>query len=80
MCISVFDGARINFRELRLSNLVVLDNFCIVGYGFCIDNFSYSIQCIFLIPCRRIVDIMEMYMWIFYGPRFHFDGITAFKT
>ena len=78
MCMWVFGGARINFD--RITALVILGNFCIVGYGVCVINSSYSFQWIILKPCILIVDILKMCMWIFAGEKIIFDKIMAFWT
>ena len=36
--------------------------FCIVGYGVCVINSSYSFQWIIFKPCTHIVDILKMCM------------------
>ena len=36
--------------------------FCIVGYGVCVVNSSYSLQWIILKPCILVVDILKMGM------------------
>ena len=52
--------------ELILTELqpfkLILGNFCIVGYGVCVINSSYSFQWIILKPCILVVDILKMCM------------------
>ena len=41
-----------------------LENFCIVEYGVCVNNFSYIFQLLFLKLFRHIVDMLKMYIWV----------------
>ena len=47
------------------SNLVILRNFCIVGYGVCVINSSHSYQWMFLKLCSgyfsNLADILATY-------------------
>ena len=49
-------------------------------YSVCVINSSHSFQWIFLKPCTPLVDILKMYMWVFYEARTNFDRITAYRT
>ena len=79
MCMRVFDGAKINFDIITaFQTWSFWATFCIVGYGVCVINSSYSFQWIFLKPCLLVVDILNMCMWVFDGARINFDRITTF--
>ena len=47
-------------------------------YRVCVINFSYSFRWILLKPCILVVDIMNLCMWVFDGPRINFERITDF--
>ena len=64
--------------ELQHIKLSHYRQLCIVGYGVCVINSSYSFQWIILKPCILVVDILKMCMWLFDGARINFDRITAF--
>ena len=79
MCLWVLMELELILTELRPLNLVILGNFCIVGYCDCVINSSHSFLWIFLKPCILVVDIMKTFMWVFDGARVNFDRITAFE-
>ena len=66
----------IELRPFELSHFWQL--FCMVGYGVCVINYSYSFQRMFFKLCRHIGDILKMCMWVFDGARINFERITAF--
>ena len=79
MCMCVFDEARINFdRITAYRTLSFQATFCIVGYGVCVIDSSYSFQWIILKPCILVVDILKMCMCLFDAARNNFDRFTAF--
>ena len=50
-------------QHIELSHFRQL--FCIVGYGVCVINCSYSFQWIILKSCILVTDILKMCKWIF---------------